>query len=164
MGDRFQHLLDSLAEQVVVVDRDLRITHANPAWLRRTGSPLSEILGQPCHQAFQGVDSACDLDLCPVQECFDSGQPSQKVCTGQQQLASGQVSAMSSSPVLDSAGQVTEVIHVLHTAAIDFAYFFSSCSIHTIVILSIDSCCKMMRILADDGSHILYVYIIYTLF
>ncbi|MBN1659743.1 MAG: GAF domain-containing protein [Anaerolineae bacterium] len=109
MVDRFQHLFDSLAEKVVVVDRDLRITYANPAWVRCFGQPDTPIIGRLCPGAVQAGDS-CPMAQCPAQRVFETGQPLTFWCAAPA-VPNHLVSA---SPMLDDAGQVVEVVQVHH--------------------------------------------------
>jgi GAF domain-containing protein len=113
MVDRFQHLFDSLTEEVVVIGQDLRITYANPAWLRRIGLPPSQILGQPCHEVLAGSDTPCAIETCLVQQVFRIGQPHLETCQGYEGLAADQWFEISASPVLDSSGLVSEVVQIV---------------------------------------------------
>jgi len=113
MTDRFQHLLDNLVEEVVVIDQALKIVYANPAWLQRVGLAPAEALGQTCHQALLKSTIPCSLDTCVVQQVLRTGQPSQIPCQGYQALAQAHVSQASASPVLDPAGEVKEVVQII---------------------------------------------------
>lgn len=108
MGDRFQHLFDSLPDSVVVVDGDLRITYANPAWIRRAGLPYPDVQGQNCYQALLGTTEPCLLETCALQQVFETGQPVQGTCGGFDQDLE-----ISAAPVLDANGKVIESICIL---------------------------------------------------
>jgi GAF domain-containing protein len=114
MVDRFQHLFDSLAEEVIVVDRNLQIVYANPAWIRRVGLPPSQVLGQRCHQVFLGASVPCAAETCAPHRVLTTGQPSRLRCKGLKAKLRGQEGELSASPVLDAAGRVTEVIQIVH--------------------------------------------------
>ena len=103
MVDRFQRIFDSLTEQVVVIDQDLRITYANRAWLDHYGFTGPEALGRPCHDLF-GTGTSCPSEECAAQQAFDTGRPAWLLCQG-----TDKDSLLSASPILDSAGQVVEV-------------------------------------------------------
>ncbi|HSJ58410.1 MAG TPA: GAF domain-containing protein, partial [Anaerolineae bacterium] len=109
MVDRFRHIFDSLAEEVVVVDRDLRITYANSAWLRRVGRPEKSITGQPCPGAEQGGEP-CTTTRCPAWRVFETGQPLTFWCGA----PGAPYHRVSASPIVDDAGQVVEVAQVHH--------------------------------------------------
>jgi PAS domain S-box-containing protein len=113
MTDRFQHLFDSIVEQVVVVDQDLRITYANPAWMRRVGLTLSQVLGQPCHQVLLTVSAPCGVEDPAPQQVLQTSQPVRKVCWGCARHK--QAVEVVASPVFDSAGAVRQVIQVIHS-------------------------------------------------
>ena len=76
MVDRFQRIFDSLTEEVVVLDHDLRIAYANSAWLARLGLTSSRVLGRTCHDLLLNKDTACALETCVAQQAFDLGAQS----------------------------------------------------------------------------------------
>ncbi len=108
MGDRFQTIFDSLAEQVLVVDRDLRITYANPAWIGRVGLTASQVFGRPCHQVLASMDMPCVKELCAAQQVFQTGKPLHWRCQGHEQQNGEQETRLSASPIFDAQGQVVE--------------------------------------------------------
>ena len=107
MVDRFQHIFDSLTEQVIVINQDLQITYANRAWLDRYGFTGSEAFGRICHDLLLGTGTACTSEACAVQQAFDTGHPVRLICQG-----AAKDPILSASPILDSADQVAEVILV----------------------------------------------------
>jgi len=119
MGDRFQHLFDSLADEVVVLDRDLRITYANPAWIRRVGLLPSQVQGQTCYQILLGASTPCTVETCTVQQAFRTGQSHRGTCEAYRQLNNVQNPDATASPVLDDQGTVTEVVLCLSLPLIE---------------------------------------------
>jgi PAS domain S-box-containing protein len=113
MADRFRHILDSLTEEVVIIDRRLRITYANPAWMRRLGLEPDQVIGHHCHQVLLGVGNPCDLELCGMRGVFDNGQPAQISCAGQTRRTLEYEAQITASPVFDPQGDVVEVVHIL---------------------------------------------------
>jgi GAF domain-containing protein len=120
MGDRFQHLFDSLADEVVVLDRDLRITYANPAWLRRVGLLSPQVQGQTCYQVLLGAAAPCAAEVCSVQQAFRTGQPHRGACEAYDQLIDAQTLSTTASPVLDEQGIVSEVVLSLSLPMTEF--------------------------------------------
>jgi len=114
MTDPFQHLFDSLKEEVVVIDRDLRVFYANAAWLQRAGVSLAQVVGQPCYKVLLGSETACASGTCVVQEVIRSGQPPELPCKDSRQCVASNDHLISASPVLDEEGQVVQVIRVVH--------------------------------------------------
>ena len=113
MVDRFQHLFDSLTEEVVVVDRDLRIAYANPAWMHRVGLSPSQVFGHPCYKVLSETDIPCSTATCAVQQVFETGQPTRSTCQGLEQRSHGENLLVSASPVFDRQGQIVEVAQIL---------------------------------------------------
>jgi len=114
MVDRFKRIFDSLTEEVVVIDRELRIAYANPAWIRRLGLAPSLVLGQPCHQILLEADAPCAIEECTTRQVFATGQVTRMLCLGYRQQDPDRCASLSISPIFDSLGQVTEVVQILH--------------------------------------------------
>ena len=114
MADRFQHLFDSLKEEVVVMDRDLRISYANRAWLSRLDLALAQVLGQPCYKVFEISQEACAAAACITQEVIRTGRPIELPCRGCPRHATLTGTLISASPVFDDQGEVAQVIELAH--------------------------------------------------
>ena len=119
MVDRFRHLFDSLAEEVVVLDRELRIFYANPAWMRRFSLEPSEVLGRPCYQLLQRAGAPCALEICAAQQVLETGRPARMAGHAYTQHIPGPASALSASPVLTDSGDVQAVIQILHALPLE---------------------------------------------
>ncbi|MEJ2207412.1 MAG: GAF domain-containing protein [Anaerolineae bacterium] len=112
MTEPFRHLFDSLKEEVVVIDRDLRISYANAAWLQRAGASLTQVLGQPCHTVLLDSEAACDPATCIARQVIRSGEPAEWSCPGRAENDDTPQRLISASPVLDESGQVIQVIQL----------------------------------------------------
>ncbi len=112
MAERFQHLFDSLVDEVVVVDRDLQVVYANPAWLGRVGLPAGQVIGRPCYSILRHASHPCPVHECAIQQVLQTGQPARVTCPGYESRLDSGWSDLSVSPVLDPSGQVSEAIAV----------------------------------------------------
>lgn len=119
MDDRFRHLLDSLSDPIVVLDRDLRITYANPAWLRLVAVGPEEALGRTCDEVLHWVGSLCSPTACPIQHLFETQEPTRFRCPAYQQLNTSRAVEISSSPVFDTEGHIQEWVLIIHSAEVD---------------------------------------------
>ena len=66
----FYNIMDSVADGVFTVDKDMRIITYNRAAEEITGFPREEAIGRLCHEVFR--TEAC-LDACPLQEALNTG-------------------------------------------------------------------------------------------
>jgi PAS domain-containing protein len=66
LGDYLQAIIDSLEDELMVIDRDYSIIEVNKAVLRRHGKRRKEVIGRYCHDISHGL-----LDRCqpPHHEC-----------------------------------------------------------------------------------------------
>ena len=61
----FSHIMDSVADGVFTVDRDMHIIAFNRAAELMTGVKRADAVGRPCHEIFR--TSVCE-NGCPVRE------------------------------------------------------------------------------------------------
>ena len=70
--ERSEAIINSIADGVITVSRDLRITSFNRSAENVTGYKAREVIGEPCRSIFRSA--ACEHD-CPVREAFRTGEP-----------------------------------------------------------------------------------------
>jgi len=70
--EHFRHIIDSVADGVFTVDRDMHITSFNRAAEILTGIKREDAINRPCHEVFR--TSVCD-SACPVREAIKKGKP-----------------------------------------------------------------------------------------
>ena len=77
----YRALLNSLHDQVLVVDDDYRITDINRTFLQRLERSREEVIGQRCFEAIHGAAEPCSGEhrRCPVRDVWDTGQAERAV-------------------------------------------------------------------------------------
>ncbi|MFQ5875114.1 MAG: GAF domain-containing protein [Dehalococcoidia bacterium] len=111
-----QAVIDSLDDELMVVDRDLRITQVNAALLRRVRAGRQDVIGQFCYEVSHGVVAPCvppDCE-CTVKKVWETGklvrlthyhhgaEDDEEKCVD-----------IIASPVRDSQGNTIEVVELL---------------------------------------------------
>ncbi len=117
-SDYLQLVIDSLDDELMVIDRDLRITQVNAAVLKRHGSTRSKVIGQHCYEVSHGVTEPCQPPSrqCPVKKVWETGKPVRVShihlydTSGESQ--EGYVDIIAS-PLRDSRGNITEVVELM---------------------------------------------------
>lgn len=66
------HIIDSVADGVFTVDRQMKIVSFNRSAEQMTGISRNEAVGKPCHEIFK--TSVCD-SACPLREAIKNGNP-----------------------------------------------------------------------------------------
>lgn len=66
------HIIDSVADGVFTVDRQMKIVSFNRSAEQMTGITRNEAVGKPCHEIFK--TSVCD-SACPLREAIKNGKP-----------------------------------------------------------------------------------------
>ncbi|MDH4222518.1 MAG: PAS domain S-box protein, partial [candidate division Zixibacteria bacterium] len=108
-SEKEQSLLDSLDDEVLVLDLSYQILHANDKFLERRGKSLSEVRGKTCHQFFHNSDKPCQKSnkICPLKEVLGNSKPIRTINQeGERYLG------VYASPLKDKKGNVTGLIKV----------------------------------------------------
>ena len=74
-----QAIIDSLEDELTVIDRDYRILEVNEAVLSRYGKRRQEMVGQYCYAISHDLHEPCSPPdhECPVESVFETGQPAE---------------------------------------------------------------------------------------
>lgn len=113
----FRSILNSLQDEVMVIDRDYRITDANVAFLGRIGHGWKEVIGRQCHEVTFHHDQPCDGTefRCPLQQAWESGEPIQAFHVHHDSKEDKTYYFdLVALPVYDERGRVVQVIAVCH--------------------------------------------------
>lgn len=76
-GDCCSAFMDSLDDELTIVDRDLRILDVNASVLRRHNVDKSQVIGRHCYEVFHGATEPCNgiLHQCPAMIALETGRP-----------------------------------------------------------------------------------------
>ncbi len=114
----WQTVIDSLDDELMVVDRDLRITHVNAAALRKHGGTRSEVIGRHCYEVSHDRQEPCDAATCecPLTMVWETGQPVEVTHThlyGTGEESEKRYLDIIASPLRDGQGNITEVVELM---------------------------------------------------
>lgn len=106
-----EHVIDSIEEQVLVVDRSLHIVTANRSFLSATGLWKGAVVGQPCARvAHPGGRGACDA--CPARAVFETGVVQKSHVLVPDPEGHERQYEVFCSPLVDEHGEVVQAIEV----------------------------------------------------
>jgi PAS domain S-box-containing protein len=73
----FRALLYNLHEDILVIDREYRITDLNNTFLVTTGHKREDVIGRRCFEVSHGYNTPCDAcgEECRLREVFATGEP-----------------------------------------------------------------------------------------
>lgn len=110
----YRSLLANLHEDILVIDRDHRITDVNNSFLVATGRKREETIGRRCFEVSHGYGEPCDRHgvECKLREVLETGSPRNYVHKHVRDDCSEAWVEISLSPLKDSQGNVTQVIEV----------------------------------------------------
>jgi PAS domain S-box-containing protein len=111
--DYYNTLLNSLHDQILVINRDYVITDVNEPLLRATGYTRQQVVGQHCYEIGHGLDVPCWQHAdhpCPSVEVWQTGRASGATHTHRDQAGRPVTLNIAVSPLLDGSGEVIGVI------------------------------------------------------
>ena len=111
--DYLEKVINSIEDEIVVVDRGFRIVTANRAYIVATGQARDKLLGRSCDGQIE--QSLCESDMrqrCPARTTFRTG--SVEKCLLRSRTADGheRFVEIHSYPLTDDEGQVFQAIEV----------------------------------------------------
>ena len=113
-----QDIIDSLGDELMVVDRDMRITLANSAVKHSHGDSRAKTIGRHCYEVSHGLQKPCSSPECecPVQRVFESGKPERvthvHIVSNGSEYEERYVEIIAS-PVRDDQGNIVEVVELM---------------------------------------------------
>ena len=111
-------IIDSLEDELLVVDKNYRIVQANEAVLRKHGKRRQEVIGSYCYEVSHNLARRCNLPLheCPIRTVWKTGKSAQAThvhvfhVEGERRERYLDIIA---SPVTDSRGNVIAVTELM---------------------------------------------------
>ncbi len=111
----YRTLINSLNEDLLVIDREYRITDINNMALQTLGKTRQEVIGHLCYEISHGLNEPCDghSSPCPLRQVFDIGEPVK--CRHEHITSTGKTEHVDilASPIMDPEGNVSHVIEAI---------------------------------------------------
>ncbi|UCG14800.1 MAG: PAS domain-containing protein [Deltaproteobacteria bacterium] len=111
----FRSLLTNIHEDILVIDRDYRITDVNNAFLVTVDRTREEVIGNRCYAVLHLYNEPCHRlgEDCMLREVFETGEP--RHCRDKRAHADGNKRWVDIllSPLTDEKGNVTHVIEAV---------------------------------------------------
>ena len=117
-SDYLQAIIDSLEDELVVVDRDYHILQANEALLIRHGKRREEVIGKYCYEISHGLAEICrpPLHECPIRVAWETGKPARVTYVHVYYVKGAKREKyldIIASPITDSEGNITAVTELM---------------------------------------------------
>jgi len=111
-------ILDSIADYVMIIDRDYKIVFANTALLQLCKvADEKDIIGKECHNFSHHCSIPCFKEdastVCSHHEIFETGKPATVTHTHILPDGTERIFEITSSPVRDEEGRVIQIIEIL---------------------------------------------------
>lgn len=111
----FRSLIDTLHEDIIVIDKDYRITDINNSFLIKTGEKREKIVGRNCHDVIYGYKRPCAFEdqICPLNSILSTGENVQTIHKQVKEDGSIQYTSIIASPLKDSDGNITKIVEAI---------------------------------------------------
>jgi len=118
LGDYLPAIINSLEDELMVIDRDYRIIEANEAVLLKHSKRRQEVIGKYCYNISHGQCKPCRLPHheCPLSTVWETGQPTRVTHCHVYQIKGEKRERyldIIASPIKDSQGNVIAVTEVM---------------------------------------------------
>jgi two-component system, cell cycle sensor histidine kinase and response regulator CckA len=107
-----RHVLDSLDDGFVVVDRDYRIASANKTYRSMFADQDGDVAGRPCFSVMHGLSQPCRTarEECPAERTFRTGEPCTVMHVHQDRQGNTRHLEVKALPLRDPVGRIVSVI------------------------------------------------------
>ncbi len=106
LSQEFHDLLDAIPDNLVRLDKDLKILWANRAVAADADDMPDRIVGRHCYALWCGATRRCDP--CPVVRTFETGKPANMTVT----RPDGRIWDLRTFPLIDDDGKILNVVEM----------------------------------------------------
>ena len=110
--DWSQKFIDSLADRMMVLNKDRTIHRVNRTFLKASGLTESAVSGKMCYQITRHAGGACDRDTvtCPFDKVFETGRDYTAIHEHKDSLGNSVFEEIMATPILNDSGEIVQVI------------------------------------------------------
>jgi len=111
----WQSIINSIDDEIAVIDRNFRIVYANAAMMQRYGMDKTKIIGRHCYELSHGILEPCALPdcQCPASEVWKTGKSFQAIHVHHYETVAAKQERhveVKASPVKNSQGDITDIV------------------------------------------------------
>ncbi|MFQ5997628.1 MAG: PAS domain-containing protein, partial [Dehalococcoidales bacterium] len=117
-GEYLQAIINSLEDELMVIDRDYRVVQTNEAVLKRHGKANEEVIGRYCYGVSHGLSEHCrpPHHECPVKAVWETGKPARVTHLHTYDVNNEKQERyldIIASPILDGQGKIIAVAELM---------------------------------------------------
>lgn len=117
-SDYWQAIINSLEDELMIIDKDYRIVQVNNAVLTRHGKHSQEVIGKRCYEISHGLPELCHPPRheCPIRLVWETGKPSRVTHCHVYHIGNEEQKRyldIVASPVVDSQGNIIAVTELM---------------------------------------------------
>ena len=110
--DWSQKFIDSLADKIMVLNRDRTIHRVNKTFLKESGLSEEAVLGKPCYQITRHAFEVCSGDrfTCPFDKVVETGISYSAIHEHENDDGNRIFEEIMATPILNDAGEIVQII------------------------------------------------------
>lgn len=110
--DWSQKFIDSLADKIMVLNRDRTIHRVNKTFLKESGISEAAILGKPCYEVIRHFSEVCSGDTfsCPFEKVLETGTSYSAIHEHEIDDGNRVFEEIMATPILNDAGEIVQII------------------------------------------------------
>ncbi|MFN3480344.1 MAG: PAS domain-containing protein, partial [Thermodesulfovibrionales bacterium] len=111
--DFLESVMDSIEDEIVIINRDLKVERVNKAALMRCSEKPQDITNQPCYNILHGRGQRCSMENCSAKLVFEHGKTIKTIHDHIDKKGQKTYCEIIASPIFDHNGNVIYMIEVL---------------------------------------------------
>lgn len=113
--ERIAEILDSIPDEIVVVDTEMLIKDANSSFLHNNNCSIDDVRGLNCYEVEQGIRGECQVAVgnCPFFTVMKEGRPTSLVRKHFGKSGETRYTSIVGAPLRDREGRITGMIEII---------------------------------------------------
>ena len=113
--ERIAEILNSIPDEILVVDPEMQIQDANASFLQNNNCSIEDIRGLTCYEVEQGIRGECQICLgnCPVFNVMREGRPASLVRKHFAKSGETRYASIVGAPLRNREGRITGMIELV---------------------------------------------------
>ena len=109
------NILNSLEDEVILVDKDYRIVEVNSSFLKKRKLSRNQVMGKLCHQISHNLSGPCEFpdEICPVQEVLKKNQKVKTIHLEKEENGDERYTEVAACPMKNEKGKIVNIIYTL---------------------------------------------------
>jgi len=113
-SEKIKQIFDSIPDEILVMDNDMKILEANETFLRNNGLKIENVRGRLCYEVEQKIRGTCKVEVedCPFFKVMERKVSCSQVRKHLDEDGNVRYAAIVGAPVIDSNGEIVAMMEM----------------------------------------------------